>query len=334
MGPLLDKSKIVAVVGLGLIGGSFAKTLLERGWSVAGFDPDSNARRQGKAIGIEVFESLRDLEGLDPGLVVIAGPLWTVVESAVEISQLTGADCLVAEFGSVKGTIVGSLQSLPVDFRRRFFPLHPMAGKESSGFENSDESMLVGAPWALVEIEDHLSLHLGQMINFLTTEFSARVFPVTGQSHDLAVALISQLPHLLANVLLASVGESPSRRLAFGLSAGSFRDGTRVAGTAPSRTAAMVSENALNLHEVAVKFGTELISSSADLKAGRALSLFDRAGVARVLFEEYLSTMRVSQEIQMPCDDFRPWFKALLDSGASISSLEIEDEIASVGFSQ
>ena len=334
MGPLVDKSKIVAVVGLGLIGGSFAKTLLERGWSVAGFDPDSNARRQGKAIGIEVFESLRDLERLDPGLVAIAGPLWTVVESAVEIGQLTGEDCLVAEFGSVKGSIVGSLQSLPVDFRKRFFPLHPMAGKESSGFENSDGSLLVGAPWALVELEDQLGLNLGRMINFLTTEFSARVFPVSGPSHDSAVSLISQLPHLLANVLLASVGESPSRRLAFGLSAGSFRDGTRVAGTAPSRTAAMVSENSHNLHEVAAKIGAELISSSADLKAGRELSLFDRAGGARVLFEEYLSTMRVSQEVQMPWDDFRPWLKALVDSGASISSLDVAEDIASVGFSR
>jgi prephenate dehydrogenase len=334
MGPPLEKSKEVVVLGLGLIGGSFAKTLLQRGWSVAGFDPDSNARRHAAAVGIEVFEFLEDLEGRSPGLVVIAGPLWTIVESAELISRLTSEDCLVAEFGSVKGSVVSSLQELPTAFKKRFFPLHPMAGKESSGFENSDDSLLVGAPWALVETEEQLDVNLGRIITFLTSEFSARVFPVTGPNHDLAVALISQLPHLLANMLLAAVGESNSRRLAFGLSAGSFRDGTRVAGTAPGRTSAMISENSQNLYEIAARLGAELISSSADLKAGRDLGVFDRAGTARVMFDEYLLARRTTQESQMPWGNFRPWFKGILDSGGSISSLNISEGIASVGFSE
>jgi prephenate dehydrogenase len=116
---------------------------------------------------------------------------------------------------------------------------HPMAGKETAGFAATDPKLFSGCGWVLcldedTDLDDWLALAR------LVTSLGARVVPTTAEDHDRVVAAVSHVPHLLA-VALAGVIDDP---LAGTLAAGSFRDGTRVAGSRPELIASMCGGNA------------------------------------------------------------------------------------------
>ena len=122
----------------------------------------------------------------------------------------------------------------------RFVGGHPMAGTAHSGWAAGDARLFVGAPW-VVSVDDHVDADVWAMVMDLALDCGAVVVPARSDEHDAAAAAISHLPHLLAEALAATAGEVP---LAFALAAGSFRDGTRVAATAPDLVRAMCEANA------------------------------------------------------------------------------------------
>jgi prephenate dehydrogenase len=148
-----------------------------------------------------------------------------------------------------------------------------MAGTAHSGWVAGDARLFVGAPW-VVSVDDHVDPGVWAKVADLALDCGAVVVPARSDEHDAAAATISHLPHLLAEALATTAGEVP---LAFALAAGSFRDGTRVAATAPELVRAMCEANAdqvlpvldraldlLNLARGALAEGnplTELVSS-------------------------------------------------------------------------
>jgi prephenate dehydrogenase len=116
-----------------------------------------------------------------------------------------------------------------------------MAGKETSGFRSADPALFAGCAWVLCLEPDRTSLPDWLMLAELFTGLGARVVPTTADEHDRAVAAVSHVPHLLAAALATAMADDP---LAAALAAGSFRDGTRVAGSRPELTAAMCGGNA------------------------------------------------------------------------------------------
>ena len=112
---------------------------------------------------------------------------------------------------------------------------HPMAGTAHSGWAAGDARLFVGAPW-VISVDDHVDPDVWAMVMDLALDCGAVVVPARSDEHDAAAAAISHLPHLLAEALAVTAGEVP---LAFALAAGSFRDGTRVAATAPDLVRAM-----------------------------------------------------------------------------------------------
>ena len=99
--------------------------------------------------------------------------------------------------------------------------------------------LFVGAPW-VISVDDHVDADVWSMVMDLALDCGAVVVPARSDEHDAAAATISHLPHLLAEALAVTAGEVP---LAFALAAGSFRDGTRVAATAPDLVRAMCEAN-------------------------------------------------------------------------------------------
>ena len=219
----------VGVVGLGQLGGSLAAALAAAGRPVAGWDVDPAARDAAPARGVQITRELS-------GIVVLAVPLPAL---ATALDELTIApDATVTDVGSVKLPV---LETLGEAFGNRFVGGHPMAGTERSGHAATDPGLFTGARWAVC-LDPGTDLHRWLRVAEVALAVGADVVPVTSVEHDDAVAAVSHVSHLLAAALAAAAGQAGP--LALGLAAGSFRDGTRVAGSDPEFVTAMVEGNA------------------------------------------------------------------------------------------
>jgi prephenate dehydrogenase len=219
----------VGVFGLGQLGGSLAAALVTAGRSVTGWDVDPAAREAAAARGVRITQEFS-------GVVVLAVPL-PVMNSALD-GLTIDPDATVTDIGSVKRPVLASLGAA---FGGRFVGGHPMCGTERSGWAAADPGLFTGARWAVC-LEADTELPRWLRVAEIALAVGAEVVPVTGGEHDDAVAAISHVPHLLAAALAAAAAETGP--LAFALAAGSFRDGTRVAGSDPAFVTAMVEANA------------------------------------------------------------------------------------------
>ncbi|WP_018347545.1 prephenate dehydrogenase [Longispora albida] len=218
----------IAVLGLGLIGGSLFRALRAAGHEVTGYDTDPRVRALAGAAG----SAAAAIDGTE--LTFLCVPLPAVPALLAELGGYPG---LLSDVTSVKGPMAKLLAEAGF---ARFVGGHPMAGKELSGFEASDPGLFRGQPWVLC-LDEETSVDDWWLLARLAGEsLGARVIPSTSHEHDAAVARISHVPHLVASALAA--GASDPGVLA--LAAGSFRDGTRVAATSPALVAAMCGGNA------------------------------------------------------------------------------------------
>jgi prephenate dehydrogenase len=219
----------VGVVGLGQLGGSLAAALVAGGREVTGWDVDPAARDAAAARGVRIG---RDLGGV----VVLAVPL-PAMTGALEGLDVDPA-ATVTDLGSVKTPVLAELGPA---LGGRYVGGHPMCGTERSGHEATDPALFTGARWALC-LEPDTELPRWLRVAEVALAAGAEVVPATAAEHDDAVAAVSHVPHLLAAALAAAAGEAGP--LALALTAGSFRDGTRVIGSDPGFVTAMVQGNA------------------------------------------------------------------------------------------
>ncbi|WP_051683865.1 prephenate dehydrogenase/arogenate dehydrogenase family protein [Blastococcus sp. URHD0036] len=219
----------VGVVGLGQLGGSLAAALVEAGRDVTGWDVDPAARAAAAERGVRIGSELT-------GVVVLAVPVPAMPAALAEVSLDPAAT--VTDLGSVK---VPVLRTVGATVGSRFVGGHPMCGTERSGHAATDPALFRGARWAVC-LEPGTDLSRWLRVAEVALAVGAEVVPVTAAEHDDAVAAISHVPHLLAAALAAAAGQAGP--LALSLAAGSFRDGTRVAGSDPALVTAMVEGNA------------------------------------------------------------------------------------------
>jgi prephenate dehydrogenase len=242
----------VAVVGLGQLGGSLAAALAAAGRPVSGWDVDPAARDAAAARGVRITRELT-------GVVVLAVPLPAMATALEEVT--VDPDATVTDLGSVKQTV---LDTVGATLGGRFVGGHPMCGTERSGHEAVDPGLFAGARWALC-LEPGTELPRWLRVAEVALAVGAEVVPVTAAEHDDAVAAISHVPHLLAAALAAAAGATGP--LALSLAAGSFRDGTRVAGSDPAFVTAMVEGNAAPTATALARVQEQLGRPSAELVA-------------------------------------------------------------------
>jgi prephenate dehydrogenase len=260
----------IAVIGLGLIGGSLVRALATAGHRLRGYDADPGTRALARnaaaqmPVRWQVTGSIADaVHGVD--LVVVAVPLPAVGAVFDELAALRYVG-VVTDVTSVKGPVRdlardrlrGSGQALAT-----YLGGHPMAGRETSGFAASDPDLFTGCAWVLCLDGDGTPLADWLELAALVTSLGARVVPVTADEHDRAVAAISHVPHLLAAALAARLASDP---LAATLAAGSFRDGSRVAATRPELVASMAGGNAVPVRETLAAVLADLRKAEAALE--------------------------------------------------------------------
>lgn len=236
----------VAVLGLGLIGGSLLlrSVTTQVTPTTVGYDADPETRRKAAdrlgpaAVAPDLAAAV---DGAD--LVVLAVPLPAVPVVLSALREI-GYRGVLTDVTSVKEPVRALVATELAE--ARWVGGHPMAGQEASGFDVAEADLLSGCAWALcLDAETPLPDWLDVARWALTV--GGQVAPLTSLEHDAAVARISHLPHLVAAALTTGAAAEPVGAAALGLGAGSFRDATRVAGTRAALTAAMCGGNAVAL---------------------------------------------------------------------------------------
>jgi prephenate dehydrogenase len=193
------------------------------------------ARSDGFDASTDLTDTLERAAGSD-ALIVLAVPMPALPSMLTHIREVA-PDCPLTDVTSVKSAVLNEVTA--AGLLARFVGGHPMTGTAHSGWASGHGGLFNRAPW-VVSVDDHVDPAVWSMVMTLVLDCGAVVVPARSDEHDAAAAAISHLPHLLAEALAVTAAEVP---LAFALAAGSFRDGTRVAGTAPDLVRAMCEAN-------------------------------------------------------------------------------------------
>lgn len=221
-----------AIIGTGLIGGSFALALRELSpdISLVGYSHAGSSERA-RAAGV-VDEATTDLQSAVRGadLVYIALPIGASIESLGAIAKAAEPNALVTDACSTKTTICRAAKD---HFRggARFFGAHPMAGKEQSGIEHADAKLFRGAPYALMGLEADSDARVKAFAEIVRV-IGARPIWTDPETHDWAVGIVSHLPQLVSVALARVVqDETDETGLPLSLSGPGLQDMLRLAGS-------------------------------------------------------------------------------------------------------
>jgi prephenate dehydrogenase len=222
----------VAIVGLGLMGGSLGLALRQHATNhVVGFDLDAAEARVALERGCvdALAGSLAEACGA-ADLVIVATPV-SAIAGVVQQVLIAAPAATITDIGSTKGQVVAGVSEAG---RSRFVGGHPMCGSEAHGAMHARAELFQGATWFLTPSVESDAERLTQL-HGLVSSVGARPVVIDAAAHDSIVALTSHFPHVLANVLATQVaatdvnGHSPLHSVG-----GSFRDMTRVAGANPA----------------------------------------------------------------------------------------------------
>lgn len=224
--------KRIAIVGLGLIGGSWALALQKTGYAAhrIGFDAPSVLKQALESGAVHEAANSVDQAVHDADLVIVATPVGKILELLPQISTAAPPSALITDVGSTKQRIVRCAKEFPAG-GALFLGGHPLAGKEHSGFEHADPELFRNACYAVVPVsEAAMEDARGKAFVRLIGSLGARPCVTDAGSHDLAMAYLSHLPQLLSTGLAGMVAEKAGEGgLPLQLAGSGFRDLTRLA---------------------------------------------------------------------------------------------------------
>ena len=258
----------LAVIGVGLLGGSVAKAARTNGVAraVIGIGRDVGRLRAAVDDGA-IDEATSDLAAgvRDADFVVLGAPVRAIEDLLERVWPALGEDALVTDVGSSKAAIVRKAESLARATPRAFVGSHPMAGSEKSGYGVARADLFQGALVVVTPTEASAPGAVKTVTAFWE-QLGARVTALDPESHDAAVAAISHLPHLVACALVDGVvRESPG---ALAVAARGFRDTTRIAAGDPTMWQEIFLANKAPLRASLAAFRRSLDELEALIEAG------------------------------------------------------------------
>lgn len=260
----------VAIVGLGVIGGSVGQALASSGFvkRVVGFDRDPQACSEALQFGCvpEVAGSLEDLR--EANVWLLAVPPSEVPGVLRRLADISKPSAVVTDCASVKGAIVAGL---PEALETRFVGGHPIAGNAGRGARYASTDLFDEAVWVLTptpRTDPDAMLTVEELVR----DLGATPVTMTPEEHDRHAAVLSHLPHLLASALILQ-----SEFLSFpNMAGGSWRDLTRVAGANPQLYADIFVQNR-HVLLAAIETMREQLSAFA-----KAINAGDRDALERI----------------------------------------------------
>jgi prephenate dehydrogenase len=310
----------VCVIGLGLIGGSLFRAASAAGrqaWGATASTVDADAATvDGFTVEARVDGALRLARERD-AIVVVAVPL-PALDQTLSAIAVHAPSCLLTDVVSVKAPVEMTVRQFAP--RARYVGGHPMAGTAASGWAAGSAGLFKDASWVLT-LEDETDLNAWREVAQLVLDCGAQVVPATAAAHDDAVARISHLPHLLAAVL-AAVG-ADGGMLPLALAAGSYTDGTRVAGTRPELVRAMCEGNRGPLLDAVDDALGRLGAARGALASTGSLGATVEAGHRGWQeHQEHRTSRRTAERIDLSSPDARETLLGLGEHGGRIVGLD------------
>ena len=275
----------VAIIGLGLIGGSIGLAVREDlpDTRTTGWDIDPSVRRRARERG------LTDVVCDDPGeavrgadLVILCVPVGAMRDAAAAIAPDLSPSCVISDVGSSKRTITDMLTDALPGFA--VIPAHPVAGTEHSG-PDAGFSMLFHQRWCIITPPvDADPAQVARLIDFWES-LGAMVESMDADHHDKVLAVTSHIPHLIAYTIVgtASDMETVTRSEVIKYSAGGFRDFTRIAASDPTMWRDVFLNNKDAVLEMLDTFLTDLALMREAIKAGDGQMMFDTFSRTRAI---------------------------------------------------
>jgi prephenate dehydrogenase len=288
---MLTMFKKLCVIGVGLIGGSIAKSarandLVE---TIVGFGRVDDLENLQLAKELNVIDDFYiDIETavLDADCIIIATPVATTEAVLKLLKPFWSNETLYTDVGSTKGNVIDAAKAVFGFVPDNFIPAHPIAGAENSGVQAALVDLFLNKRLIITPVENTNPIAL-EKLQIFWEKIGALVSMMDVQQHDSVLAATSHLPHLLAFALVDMLGQRDEQEAIFKFAAGGFRDFTRIASSDPTMWTAICEANKNELLPLLEQFKTELSKIQSLLEAenyGQLFELFTYANTARQRF--------------------------------------------------
>jgi prephenate dehydrogenase len=278
----MPKSTKVAIIGVGLLGGSLALALKKKkGFSLVGWNHRPSSRRKASRILRMDTTFEKAVQGAD--LIVLSSHSSTILPFLEQLNHHIGPQTLIMDVSSIKDGIVQAASKVK-GIEKHFVPCHPMAGKEKSGAGFADASLYKGRYIFVTPLRSNPAELVRRAVRFWQG-LGAKTIVMNAKEHDQNVALTSHLPHLLASAYVQLYGahEKGSKEIQWAVGSG-FKDFTRIAGSNPSMWSDILEMNADEIRSFLADYRKQLTRLEKNLKKGKKhfwMSFFEKGRALR-----------------------------------------------------
>jgi cyclohexadieny/prephenate dehydrogenase len=273
--PIIDR---LALIGVGLIGGSIARAAREYGAvrSIVATARTEATRKRVVELGIadQVVETnVEAAKGAD--LIIACIPVGVSGPVAAEIAGVLKPGAIVSDVGSVKGQVLKDMAPhIPKGVH--LIPAHPVAGTENSGPDSGFPELFVNR-WCILTPPEGMDPAPVEKLKAFWTALGANVEVMSAEHHDMVLAITSHLPHLIAYTIVGTAEEfsTVSRSEVLKFSAGGFRDFTRIAASDPTMWRDVFLHNKDAVLEMLAQFSEDLAKLTRAMRRGDGDTLFE-----------------------------------------------------------
>ncbi|TXR53141.1 prephenate dehydrogenase/arogenate dehydrogenase family protein [Reinekea thalattae] len=291
----MNQQPKVLVIGLGLIGASFAKALKSRHAAyVYGYNRGAGVAQQAKELAVidEVVDDLQSLPPLD--CIVLGVPVLAIAPVLEQIKPALSGLTLLTDVGSVKGEVVTIVQQTLGELPACFVPGHPIAGAEKSGLAAANETLFDDHMHIITPLASSSAAAI-ELVTQLWQACGADVISMSVEKHDEVLAATSHLPHLLAFSLVDTLSRESENSEIFKYAAGGFRDFSRIAASDPTMWHDIFLTNQSALLAVLRRFQADLSQLEQAVEQGDGAYLkqvFTQAKQSRDHFSDLLAARK------------------------------------------
>ncbi len=233
------------IVGLGLMGGSFAKVVKKYNLASGVVGYDHNHTHQEQALALDLVEKIVDIdELLKCDMVVLCIPVDAIVAFMPTLEKVS-KDTTIIDFGSTKKLII---DNIPDSIRKNFVPAHPMTGTEKFGPKAAIDGLYEGKTIVVCDIDTCDEIHQNRVLDIFNA-IAMRIVHMDSDTHDIHACYISHLPHAISYGLANTVMSHEDPQNIISLAAGGFNDMSRIAKSSPNMWTDIFRQNKDNLLE-------------------------------------------------------------------------------------
>ena len=281
--PVIDT---LALIGVGLIGGSIARAAREYGAArrIVATARSEATRRRVVELGISDQVVATNAEAVaDADLVIVCIPVGASGPVAAEIATALKPGAIVSDVGSVKAQVVKDMAPhMPQG--AHLIPAHPVAGTENSGPDSGFPELFVNR-WCILTPPEGADAAAVDKLKAFWSTLGANVEVMSAEHHDMVLAITSHLPHLIAYTIVGTAEEfsQVSRSEVLKFSAGGFRDFTRIAASDPTMWRDVFLHNKDAVLEMLAQFNEDLAKLTRAMRRGDGDTLFDHFSRTRAI---------------------------------------------------